>query len=152
MADDLWSFPDLPLLEGIHAVWLEAQLEPMVDWRSAASRAGLDDLDDDQVLGSILRLHNGGYVAAKFYREGSGRTSLQYLSGPTAEGLRAVRAWPSNDLYQEFLKALDIYEGQESDPESQSRTKRLGDSFRELGVQASAGILAEFVKRLSGGW
>jgi hypothetical protein len=80
------------MLEGIHAVYLEAPLEPMIDWRRAADLAGLGDHPDDELMASIVRLANGSYVNAAVYSEGNGRVSFHYVSGPTERGLRAVKA------------------------------------------------------------
>lgn len=48
--------------------------------------------------------------------------------------------------------ALEIYEREDNDPATVSRAAKLRDAAQEFGVQATAGVLAEFVKRVMGGW
>ena len=105
--------------------------------------------DSRQVQRSLDRLYEGDMIAAVVSPMMSGGASYGQIR-PTTAGRRVVGQWPSGDVAEALVAALEARIADATDPDERDKWQAVRDNMRSLGISAVASMLVEAGKFAGG--
>jgi hypothetical protein len=149
VATDLWA-TDRPILEAIAEA--DANRPPSttdMNLEKVCADAGIK-IARDQLIKSLVRLTDAGYLNVTFNRGGGGVLSYWFRGVPTA-GLRESNQWPSDaDAYQILLQVLEERAEAAPDEHTRGRFRATLNALGAMGRELFVDVMGEVISKKMG--
>jgi hypothetical protein len=142
-----WFERELPVLEAIY----RAEEEEDDHGFSALTVDGVAErtsLDIGQTRRTVRGLAEAGFITGNNASTLGGwdLMGIRLLE----RGRRAIGQWPTDDLYDELVELLQTQIAEETDPDRQSRLKRLLGAVTDVGKDVAGSVLAAWFREMVG--
>lgn len=139
-----WETRELPILEAVAAA------EERGEDPALAARTAVEGLSDDLYGLTIANLAQGDYLDAHLRQSADGTIGVAMVVRLKPNGKRAVRQWPSGDLGEALMGAIQRAIEAEADPERTSRLRRFLEAAGTAGQDVVTQIAIGVVKSAAG--
>lgn len=140
--EDEWSTLHLPLLVAVHLELRQSRRSIRV------SDVSVPGFDQQALTDAAIELEAADYLnGVPVVRGGPAHNfAVRHLE---ERGLRAVKAWPSEDPFEALIAALQRLE-ESPDQETATTAKRVRDGFLSAGRDTAVGVMSTLIAAAAG--
>ena len=146
MVEDTWKSRALPILEFIAA---QSDLNLM----SIGTIADATSIEASDVVSEVERLIEGRYISSKLKKLMTGSDVRPWFLEGTRiaeRGARTIGMWPSDDIFEDLLKVLELQIDSTPDNDTKSRLERLRSSLLGIGSSVGTALFTTWLQGIAG--